>query len=70
MQCRSSSKIAPDQFGRTIGYGTGFVNSSAPAGSAKVEAEQFRAGSALKALEKLAILTEISLRPGPWGEPR
>jgi hypothetical protein len=31
MQCRSSSKTAPDRVGGTIVYGTGFVNSAGQA---------------------------------------
>jgi hypothetical protein len=48
VQRRSSFKTAPDQVGRTIGYGIGFVNSGG-AGS-----------GALKPLEKTGYIREIS----------
>jgi monofunctional biosynthetic peptidoglycan transglycosylase len=52
VQCRSSFKTAPNQVGRTIGYGTGFVNSGA-AGSC-----------ALKALAKTGYIREIVVDAG------
>jgi hypothetical protein len=51
VQCRSSFKTAPNQFGRTIGYGTGFVNSGG-AGS-----------DALKPLEKTGYIRKIPVLP-------
>jgi hypothetical protein len=57
MRCRSSSKIAPDQVGRTIGYDIGFVNSSTAV------------DGALKALEKPEIVAGISFDAGSFRSP-